>query len=58
MTAIETARDLGITITRATPGSDMFECWADRVMQCWAYLAEGEIGGYFTMRDEAERYVV
>ena len=35
MDIIQTARDLGIKITRAEPGTDIWECWADRVLLAW-----------------------
>ena len=32
-TLIETAKRLGIKVTRAKEGTQIFECWADRVEQ-------------------------
>ena len=50
--------ELGLNLTRAEPGTEIWQCWADRVAQCWAYLAEGAISAYYAARDDAERYAV
>lgn len=55
---IRTAKDLGLKITRAEQTSEMFQCWADRVQQCWVYLRDREIAAYYAMRNEADRYAI
>ena len=55
---LQTARDLGLKLTCAEPGTEIWQCWADRVMQAWAYLSEGAISAYYDARDDADRYAV
>lgn len=38
----EMAVKLGIKPTRAAVGSEIFECWRDRVYLCWNLLLVGE----------------
>jgi head-tail adaptor len=56
--AFETASDLGLKITRAAEGSEMFEAWSDRVAQVWASLEDGKIAEYYAARDDADAYAI
>lgn len=52
------AKSLGIKLTNANEGTDLYEAWADRVWQAWVCLEEGAIQAYRQARDQADQYAI
>lgn len=55
---IQAAIDLKITITIADHESEIYKCWADRVLLARMLAERGNLDGCEKMRAEANRYAV
>jgi hypothetical protein len=55
---IEAAKALGIKLTNAERGTDLCQCWADRVALAKSYFDRGEMAKCQEMIAEANRYAI
>ena len=55
---VEAALALGIKLTHADLGTDLCQCWADRVALAKSYFDRGEMAKCQEMISEANRYAI
>jgi hypothetical protein len=55
---ITSAKALGITLTNANEGTELFTCWADRVQSAQMAFDRGDMETCQDMIDEANRYAI
>ena len=55
---IAAAKDLGIKITAAELGTDLCQCWEDRVALAKSYFDRGNLVKCREMIKEANRYAI
>jgi hypothetical protein len=52
------AKNNNIKLTSAKFGTDMYQCWADRVEDCYNALHHHDTERYAEMIEEANRYAI
>jgi hypothetical protein len=55
---IDAAKALGITLTNANEGTDLYQCWADRVMDAMNAFKRNDIPRSQEIIEDANSYAV
>ena len=55
---IEAAKALGITLTNANEGTDLYQCWADRVMDAMNAFRRNDLARCQDVIDDANHYAI